>query len=160
LSLRALAAAALPMTMTLVMAMAMAMDIAPVQAADSGLVVLQSRATASLPGAGNSAVYLTLHNAGARADRLLSVSSPQAAKVELHATMMMSGGVAMMQSLPALDVPLGGTVSMTPGGVHLMVSGVRQPLQAGGRLSLTLKFEQAGSMTIAVPIVAATAMNH
>lgn len=133
---------------------------APVNAADSGLVVLQSRAMASLPGSGNTAVYVTLHNAGAQADRLLSASTPAAAKVELHSTMIMSGGVAMMHSLSALDVPLGGTVSMAPGGVHLMVTGVKQPLKAGEKLSLTLRFEKAGSMTIAVPIVAATAMPH
>jgi copper(I)-binding protein len=138
------------------MTLAMALTLAAARAADSGLVVLQSRATASLPGAGNSAVYLTLHNVGSQADRLLAASSPQAAKVEMHATMMMSGGTARMHSLSAIDVPLGGTVSMAPGGTHLMVTGVKQPLQAGSKLSLTLKFEKAGAMTIAVPIVSAS----
>lgn len=140
---------------------ALLIAVAPLlQAADSGLVVLQSRAMASLPGAGNSAVYLTLHNAGAQPDRLLSASTPAAAKVELHATMIMSGGVTMMHSLPGLDIPLGGTVSMAPGGVHLMVTGVKQPLQAGARLNLTLKFAKAGNMTITVPIVAVIDVAH
>ena len=134
----------------------MTLALAPARGGVSGLVVLQSRATASLPGAGNSAVYLTIHNAGSQADRLLSASSPQAAKVEMHATMMMSGGMAKMHSLSAIDVPLGGTVSMAPGGTHLMVTGAKQPLQAGGKLSLTLQFEKAGAMTIAVPIVSAS----
>jgi hypothetical protein len=130
----------------------------PVNAADSGMVVLQSRAVASLPGSDATAVYLTLHNAGAQADRLLSASTPAAARAELHATMIMSGGTATMKSLPALDVPVGGTVSMAPGGMHLMLSGLKQPLRAGDRLSLTLKFAKAGSMTIAVPIAAVTAI--
>jgi copper(I)-binding protein len=74
----------------------------------------------------------------------------------MHATRMMSGGVAMMHSLSAIDVPLGGTVSMAPGGTHLMVTGVKQPLRAGGKLNLTLTFEKAGAVTIAVPIVSAS----
>lgn len=108
-----------------------------------------SRATAE--GASTGAVYFILKNGGP-ADRLVAASAPVAERVELH-FMSMEGGVMRMRELPAIEVPAQGTVELKPGGLHLMLVGLKQPLREGDRYLLTLKFEKAG--TVQVPVTVA-----
>ncbi len=108
-----------------------------------------SRATAE--GASTGAAYLILKNAGP-ADRLVAASAPVAERVKLH-IMSMEGNVMRMRELPAIEVPAQGTVELKPGGLHLMLVGLKQPLREGDRYLLTLKFEKAG--TVQVPVTVA-----
>jgi len=117
------------------------------QAADLSVSDAFSRAS---PGSSPGVAYLTIHG-GDQADRLLSVSSPRAPKVEMH-TMSMQGTVMRMREIEAIDVPAQGTVILAPGGLHLMLVGLASPLKTGETLPLTLKFEKAGEKTIAVPV--------
>jgi len=68
---------------------------------------------------------------------LVGVASPVAAKTELH-TMTMDGGVMKMRPLDKLDLPAGKTVSLKPGGYHVMLIDIRRELKAGERVPLTL----------------------
>lgn len=97
-----------------------------------------------------TAGYLTLTNTGTAADRLLSATSPVAASIELHAHTH-AGGMMKMEQVPAIDVPAGGTVTLEPGGLHLMLFGVKADALAGGVVPVTLTFEQGG--TVEVPFV-------
>lgn len=71
---------------------------------------------------------------------LVGVSSPLAGIAEVH-EMKMDGGVMKMRAAPRLDIPAGKAVSLAPGGYHVMLMDLRQPLKAGGVVPLTLQVE-------------------
>lgn len=106
-----------------------------------------ARATAGKAETG--AAYVTIRSP--TADRLVSVSTPAAKKAELH-TMSMQGMVMKMRPLPGLDIPAGKPVTLKPGGEHIMLMGLNQPLRAGQTFPLTLDFEKAGSRTVTVTV--------
>ena len=96
--------------------------------------------------------YLTLENRGSAADRLLEVSSPVAASAQIH-TMSMEGDVMRMREVGALDLAPATKVDMKPGaGYHIMLVGLKQPLQAGDKFPMTLNFEKAGKIEVSVTV--------
>ena len=99
------------------------------------------------PTATVGAAYLSLKNDGKTDDRLVAASSPAAEKVELHSMTMMSG-VMTMRQVPAIEVQAGRTVTLEPGGLHLMLIGLKEPLKEGARVPATLSFERAGSVSV------------
>lgn len=108
-----------------------------------------ARATAD--GTDNGAVYMVLNNEGKSGDRLLSASSPAAAKVELHAHID-DNGVMRMREIDAIDLGPDATVKLAPGGLHVMLLGLKEPLKKGKAFPLTLVFEKAGSATVEVAV--------
>ena len=102
-------------------------------------------ARASLPGQMSSAAYFTITNKGG-SDILLSVSSP-AGDASLHSTSM-NNGVMKMRAVSSMDVPAGGKVDLKPGGLHVMVMGLKQPLATGSSFPLDLKFQKSGEMHV------------
>ena len=109
-------------------------------------------ARATAPGQPTGGAFLTLENHGAD-DRLLSVSSAVSKSVELH-SMAMQGDVMRMREVNAIDLPAGKTVELKPGGLHIMLVGLKAPLKAGERFAMKLRFEKAGEVTIDVPVEA------
>lgn len=105
------------------------------------------------PGARTGGAYFTIRNFGAKADRLLRVSTPVAASAELH-SMTMNGNLMKMRPVPALDIPAGATVTLGTGGYHVMLVGLARPLVAGGEVPLTLTFEKAGAIDVRAPVEA------
>ncbi len=98
-------------------------------------------------GAGRTtAAYVTITNTGTAADRLTAADAPGAGSVEIH-TSGMKDGVMRMRRLEGLEIPGGGTVTMAPGGFHIMIIDVEEPVQVGSVVPLTLTFEGAGSIT-------------
>jgi periplasmic copper chaperone A len=95
------------------------------------------------------AAYLTIQSP--TADRLVSASSPVAKKAELH-TMSMQGMVMKMRPITGLDIPAGQPVTLKPGGEHIMLMGLNQPLHEGQSFPLTLDFEKAGPRTVTVTV--------
>jgi copper(I)-binding protein len=102
-----------------------------------------SRATAL--GAKIAAGYMTIRNASKAPDKLLSVTSPAAEKVETHVTVK-DGDIFRMREVKGYDVPAGGAFELKPGGAHLMLVNVRAPLKEGDKVPLTLRFERAGEV--------------
>ncbi len=97
--------------------------------------------------------YLTVVNNGV-ADRLLSATSPVAESVQLH-SMRMEGDVMRMRKVDAIELPPGKTVELRPGGLHLMLVGLRTPLAPGETFPMTLRFEKAGEVKVDVKVEAA-----
>lgn len=92
------------------------------------------------------ACYLTL--TAAQDDRLTAVSSPASATVEIH-DMSMDGGVMRMSEMEdGLPLPAGQPQALAPGGKHLMMMGLVEPLAEGATVSLTLRFDTAHEQTI------------
>ncbi|WP_119461931.1 copper chaperone PCu(A)C [Rhodospirillaceae bacterium SYSU D60014] len=108
-----------------------------------------ARATASpaMPGA----AYLKVENHGAAADTLIAVASPVAERAELHRSEA-EDGVMKMRSVEAIKVAPGAPVIFAPGGLHIMLHGLKQPLTEGSRFPLALTFEKAGSVTVEVVV--------
>lgn len=94
-----------------------------------------------------AAVYLDLLNNAPEPDRLVGASSPLAQRIEFHEHGE-SAGVMTMAAVPDIPLPSGETVRLAPGGRHLMLFGLAQPLRPGQRLALTLVFERAGTLTV------------
>src|SRR5205814_6098052 len=92
---------------------------------------------ATPPGAKIAGGYLTIRNAGA-ADRLVSVSSPAAERVETHITVH-DGDVARMREAKGYDVPANGALELKPSGAHLMFVNIKAPLKEGTSVPATLK---------------------
>ncbi len=115
------------------------------------LRISQTVARATAPMARTGAVYLTVSNAGTLPDRLISASTAAAETVELHTTVR-EGNVMRMQPVPGIDVPAGQTVTLSPGGLHVMLIGLRGPLKDGSSLALSLTFQRAGRVDVTVPV--------
>jgi periplasmic copper chaperone A len=81
------------------------------------------------------------------ADRLIGGSTAAAERFELH-SMAMKGDVMEMRQLDSIELPAGKTVSLNPGGMHVMFLGLKQPLAAGSKVPVTLKFEKAGDVKV------------
>ena len=91
---------------------------------------------------------------GPAADRLLAVSADIAQSVELH-TMRMDGDVMRMRQLDSVDVPAKQSVEFKPGGMHVMLIGLKTPLRVGNSFPMTLRFEKAGSVSVNVRVLPA-----
>jgi hypothetical protein len=137
-------------------ALALAVVAAPVLAHDYALGNLRIErpyARPTPPGARTGGAYFTIENAGTTADRLIRLSSPVAATVEIH-SMTMDGTLMKMRAVPALDIPAGSKVTLGSSGYHVMLTGLRRPLAIGDQVPLTLAFEKAGSVEVVAPVEA------
>ena len=119
--------------------------------AEEGLDV-QGWARATATKARNGAAYITIKNSSGSRDRLLSEKSLAAKSAALH-NHVMDNGVVKMRPAGSIEIPAYGTVIMKPGGLHVMLMGLKSPLVKGGSLPLTLTFEKAGTMTIQIKIM-------
>lgn len=122
------------------------------------LKIDQSWARASAGPARNSAAFMMIHNGG-DADRLISAAGDVSDRVELH-THLMEGNVMKMRQVEAIEVPAKGMATLQPGGFHVMLIGLHEPLKEGDSFPLTLTFEKAGEVTIEVPVQAIGSMGH
>lgn len=121
------------------------------------LVIASSWARASAGPAKTGAAYLSIINQGEAADRLVAVSSPRAAKAALH-TNIIENDVVKMRPLEALELPPTAETKLAPGGHHIMLMGLAEPLREGESFDLTLSFAEAGEVTVEVEVLAVGAM--
>jgi copper(I)-binding protein len=104
------------------------------------------------PGAPTAAGYLTVTNNGAAEDHLIGGSSPDAASVEVH-EMTMDGNVMRMRPVAGgVPIAAGKTVTLAPGGYHMMLIGPTQQFKLGGMVPVTLEFARAGKVDVMFPV--------
>ncbi len=121
----------------------------------AGVSVEGAYARPSLGAARNSAAYMTLKNDADAPDRLIRAESDVAAQVSLHTHLMKKvDGKVIMQMRPVRDMPIPahGETKLHPGGLHIMLIGVKKPLKPGDSFSLRLIFEHAAPVTVQVPV--------
>ena len=111
----------------------------------SDLEIEKPWARATAPGAAIGGGYLVIRNKGSAGDRLVGVSSPASARVEIH-EMAMEKDVMRMREVKGVDVPAKKSVEFKPGGYHLMLVELKAPLKPGDKVPLTLRFEKAGEV--------------
>lgn len=104
--------------------------------------------------AGAGAAYMVLKNKGSEADRLLSAETPVAEAVELHESFMDENDVMKMRPVEggAIEVPAGGQAELKPGGMHIMLINLAEPLEAGTTIPLALTFEKSGKIEVEVAV--------
>jgi periplasmic copper chaperone A len=118
------------------------------------LVITQAWSRATPGGAKMGAGYLTIENKGSAVDKLVGVSGDIAGKIEVH-EMAMNDGVMKMRPLDkGLAIEPGKTVKLAPGGYHLMMMDLKNPLKQGDKVPVTLEFEKAGKVQVTLDVQA------
>ena len=116
------------------------------------LVLDHAWARATPGGAKVGGGYLTIENKGVTPDKLIGGSSPAAGKIEVH-EMAMNNGVATMRPVKGgLSIPPGQSVTLAPGGYHIMMMELKAPLKKGDKVPVTLAFEKAGQVNVTLDI--------
>ena len=116
----------------------------PALAGPSKITVNGGEIRASLGGSPNSAAYMTIANDGSQPDRLLGVTCDCAARAIPHQSEMKTGGVMSMQATGPLVVRGHSRMIFQPGGLHIMLTGLKRPLVSGRHQDMALRFEHAG----------------
>ena len=110
-------------------------------------------ARATPNGASVGGGYLKITNTGTTPDRLVSGTSAVSGRFEVH-EMSMDNGVMKMRLLKdGIEIKPGETVELKPGGFHIMMLDLKEPIKEGARVKGTLVFEKAGSVDIEYAIV-------
>ena len=109
---------------------------------------------ATVPGQGGTGAFMTLQSP--QTLELVGASTPVAGVAQVHA-MKLEGNTMHMQHLPALALPAHQSVTLTPGGNHIMLMDLKQPLAAGSTIAITLQLKDAAGVavtqTLQVPVL-------
>ena len=118
------------------------------------LEISQPWTRATAPTAKTGGGFVTITNKGTTPDRLIAARSATSAKAEIH-EMKMDGNVMRMREVEkGLEIPAGGSVTLAPGGLHLMLMELKGPLKQGTRVPVTLVFEKAGKVDVELSVEA------
>ena len=116
------------------------------------LVITQAWARATPKGAKTGGGYLTIENKGSVPDRLVGGSADVASSVQVHEMSMERGVMKMRPVEGGLTIEPGKTVKLAPGGYHLMMMDLKQPLKRGDKVPVTLEFEKAGKVMVSLDV--------
>lgn len=100
------------------------------------------------PNAPAGGAYLTITNTGDVADRLVGGSAAFSNIIEIHDMTMENNVMRMFPLEDGLEIPAGETVTLKPGGLHVMMIGITDPFKEGDTVTITLSFEQAGTVDV------------
>jgi copper(I)-binding protein len=110
------------------------------------LVISQAWSRATPTGAKVGGSYLTIENKGTAPDKLIGASSDVAGSMQVHEMSMTDGMMKMRPLENGLTIEPGKTIKLAPGGYHLMMMDLKNPLKQGDKLPITLEFEKAGKV--------------
>ena len=92
--------------------------------------------------------YLSVTNKGTEPDRLVSATAAVTDRAEIHEMTVKDGVMNMRMLTDGVEIPAGSEVKLAPGGFHLMLIGLKQPLKEGESFKGTLTFEKAGTVDV------------
>ena len=125
---------------------------APASATASERVTIED-AWVKAADSGMSAAFGRIVNGSDDALTILSAESSAAASLELHETVENEAGETVMREIEGgFTIPAGGTLELAPGGDHLMLMGLTEPLTAGDDVTLTLTFDDATTWEFTAPV--------
>jgi len=131
----------------------------PATSAEAPVTVQAVWARATPGAATNGAIYLTIVNNAPTVDRLLAISTPIAQRVEMHASVKDRDVVAMRPVAAVLIEPRQ-TVEFKPGGLHVMLIDLKQPLRQGDHFPITAIFDKAGPVAADGVVLSAGAKSY
>jgi periplasmic copper chaperone A len=108
------------------------------------------------PGAKVAGAFMRIHNRGQARERLVRASTSMAGTTELH-THTSVLGIMRMRAVTEIVIEAGQTVALEPGGLHVMLFDLKQPLTDGLRVPIELHFERAGVVSVTATVRARTA---
>ena len=117
------------------------------------LVISQAWSRATPKGAKVGGSYLTIENKGSAPDKLIGASSDVAGSIQVHEMSMADGMMKMRPVEGGLVIDPGKTVKLAPGGYHLMMMDLKNPLKQGDKLPITLEFEKAGKVQVTFDVM-------
>ena len=124
----------------------------------NGLLLSKFKARATIGQMQNSGAYGEIRST--KGDRLVRASSDAAEVVELHQHINDNGVMRMREATEGFTIDPGQTMKMTPGGYHIMLFSVREPLRAGTMINLVLQFESGETAEIVIPVISVKEMHH
>lgn len=101
---------------------------------------------------GNSAAYMMLANGTAEDVELIGASSDAATAVEVHLSSMGADGVMKMEQQDAVLIPSKKMLELKPGSYHIMLIGLKQDLNIGDTITVTLHLNGYEDVTLAIPV--------
>ena len=116
------------------------------------MMIEDAYALAASPNAKAGAAFMEITNHSETADRLVAASSDVAARVELHTHIEKDGVMRMTELEDGIPFEADETVLLKRGGMHVMFMGLNRSLNDGDLVEVTLSFENAGDVTIEVPV--------
>src|SRR6202012_1723830 len=119
----------------------------------AGDLVISQAWTRATPGTSKlGGGFLTIENKGIAPDKLIGASGDFAGKIEVR-EMKMDGGVMKMRPVEGgVTIDAGKTVKLAPGGYHLMMMDLKDPLKQGDKVPVTLQFEKAGNVAVTLDV--------
>ncbi len=105
-----------------------------------------------------SAVYLLMHNHSENADELIGASTDAAETVELQKSEVDANDVMQMTSLTSIPLPIDAEIGFEPGGLHIMLIGLKKDLKVGDKIMITLHFMHHEDIPLTVPVLDAADM--
>lgn len=119
----------------------------------AGDINIKAPWTRATPGGSRSAGgFLTIENPGQLPDKLIHLTSPAAAKVEIHTMNVIDGIMRMRKIRDGVSINPGEIIELKPGSLHMMFLGLTKAFVKGENILVTLTFEKAGKITIDLPV--------
>ena len=118
----------------------------------AGIDVDDAWARTTVQGMSMGGVFMQIENEGKTDDILLGGSAPVSERVEVHTHVNDNGVMRMREVEGGLPLPKGQKVELKPGSYHIMLMGLKAPLQEGQKFPLTLKFKKAKPKTVTVEV--------
>lgn len=112
------------------------------------LVINKPWSRTTPPGASVGVGYLEIRNTGDAPDTLLGAAANFAKRVEVHESSEKDGIATMRKLADGLELPANETVELKPGGFHLMLMGLHEPITTDKKLPIELHFKNAGKVTV------------
>jgi copper(I)-binding protein len=141
------------MSFTTKLIAALAVTTLAIPAFADSIMIKDAYVRTAMKGAKSGAAFMQIMNHSDTDDRLVSVASEVAKKVELHTHMDMGEGVMkMMHVEEGFVIPAGGMHGLSRGGDHVMFMGLTKDMIQGESVEVTLTFEQAGNMVVQIPV--------
>lgn len=107
-----------------------------------------------------AAAYMKIHNMGDAPDTIVAASSPLAERVEMH-THTMTDGVMRMRKVEGIELPAKAHTELKPGGLHLMMFGLKKAVKKGEMIPIKITLKDAGEVEIKAMVGdKAGAMDH
>jgi len=125
----------------------------------AGLEVGDPYVRAVPPGQSNSAAFMSLRNISTEEHALIGAESPAAETVELH-THVEEDGLMRMRRVGRIVLPAGETTTLAPGGLHVMLIGLKSELTPGQNVELTLIQDDGERLVIQAPVRRLEPMHH
>jgi copper(I)-binding protein len=121
------------------------------QTTAQSLTVTDAYVREAAPNAPSTGAFMVIKNSGTADRRVVKAQSTAARVVELH-THLNEGGIMKMRPVTDIAVKAGGETILKPGGLHVMLIDLRQPLKQGDLVPITLNFDDGSSVRVDAPV--------